>query len=130
MRKLFWMMLLVIGLSGCSLSALRQSAPTPLIHPSVNVTAKTIANAMQGDSFFSQYGQAVLNVYGTVAVVTAGSGQTASRIELETGLPTKVFCLTTSDTRQIKPGDTLTVRSADAARGDNAVLLNQCTILP
>lgn len=130
MRKLPGMLLLVIWLSGCSLSALRQPAPTPLIHPSVNVSARTIAKAMQEDSFFSQYGQDVLNVDGVVAGVTAGSGAGESRIQLVTYLPMKVICVTTADTSQIKTGDTIVVRSANAARGDSAVILNQCTIMP
>lgn len=128
MRKLSLILILLVSLTGCSLSALRQSTPTPKALPILRVTADDLARAMQQDSFFSEYGSAILQVHGTIASVTRAANN--AQIELKTSQVTKVICATTSDTSQLKAGDPITIQSSHGERGTGAVLLNECIVLP
>lgn len=127
MRKLILILALLICLTGCSLSALREHTPTPQVIPTLDVTPDDLARAMQGDSFFSEYGSAILHVQGIVASVTRAANN--AQITLKTSLSTKVICVTTGDTRQIQAGDPITIQSSQGARGTDAVILNNCTVL-
>ncbi len=126
---------LLTGLSACDL--LReprpgaQSSPTPNpAFPVVRVTADQVAQAMEQDEFFADYGQSRLLIQGTVSLVKRQDSDLI--IELETSVPTKVICDLGNYFGIIRVGSTVTVESAfpqrDASRQQSAVMLKNCTI--
>jgi len=96
--------------------------------PTVAVTADEIAAAMQEDRFFTDYGQALLVVRGTVkSVDEQGNDQL---IELGTNLTTSVLCVVGSRSVHVRVGESLSVtaRAQDAQRQRSAVMLQGCRI--
>ena len=92
MSRSRWFVVLAVGLATIVIAAVaswmlgRQHALTNLAF--VDVSASTAARAMQDDHFYSDYGDKVLVVHGTVASVqsTTGGHQIALRTDTAFGL--------------------------------------------
>jgi triacylglycerol esterase/lipase EstA (alpha/beta hydrolase family) len=92
MTRSRWIVVLVVGLAAAAIAAFaswtlgRQQALTNLAF--VDVSASTAARAMQDDHFYSDYGDKVLVVHGTVASVqnTTEGRQVALRTDPAFGL--------------------------------------------
>ena len=57
----------LMSLSGCE--NFRSPVPTPAPEPTLQLTANEVAEAMQDDSFFSNYGSSILLVRGEISSV-------------------------------------------------------------
>jgi hypothetical protein len=93
----------------------------------VRITADDAAHAMAGDTFYADYGQAILVIAGRVGEVTVTG--TNSRIALTTSTEAVVIC-ETFGAPDVKTGDAIVVRvrATDALRDDAGVLLRSCEI--
>jgi hypothetical protein len=109
---------LAILVAGCSLVATSPSGPTAYL------SADAVAQAMQDDQFFANYGGDTLLVSGVVGSITTESGSTT--VEFVTSIPTKVRCDLGAATTTAKVGDAITVRSDAGERQPSAVLLRNC----
>ena len=98
--------------------------PTPA---TVQVTAQEIAQAMQDDSFFSDYGGDILQVRGTVQGVMQSSG--GAVVTLGTSIPTVVRCHVDGNMPSLTAGTEITVESPEGQREDGAVGLLKCHVL-
>ena len=94
----------------------------------VRITAEDAARTMAADRFFSDYGEAILVINGTVGNV-APSGNNA-RIALTTSTAAVVIC-ETFGAPSVKTGDLIQVRvrASDALRDDAGVLLRNCELV-
>jgi hypothetical protein len=104
------------------------TVPSPSATPTiVRITADDAARAMAGDTFYSDYGQAILAISGRVSDVTVAGND--SRIALATSTAAVVIC-ETFGAPDVKAGDTIQVRvrATDALRDDAGVLLRSCEI--
>ena len=127
--------LLLLFLSACSW--LREPAPTPLPadrpnpdFPVVHVTADQVAQAMEQDRFYSDYGFTTLLIEGPVASVRRQG--TDLIVRLDTAFETKVVCNLGGYVGIVRAGTTITVRSVypqrDVSRQPLAVMIENCTI--
>jgi hypothetical protein len=92
------------------------------------VTPSQIANAMQGDYFFSSYRENTLIVQGTVLSVDRSNNDLV--VSLVSSSKFKALCDFGNSSPNIKAGETITVLSegAQAERQSNAVMLKDCVI--
>jgi hypothetical protein len=130
-RQLAWPgILALVMLSTPACSVLRQQIPTPTMDLArqVHVTADQIAQAMQEDHFYSDYGQNELVVQGTV--LSVDDQKNGTTISLATRVSTGVACELGKGATRVKAGDSITVsaRADQALREPNAVLLKNCSI--
>jgi len=135
MTRRRWWVVLAIGL-GCVVVAAaaswtlgRQRALGSLAF--VDVSAGDAAQSMQDDHFFSDYGDKILVVHGTVANVhAAGSGYAVS---LGTGTSFGLTCTVTSPAGVGQPaaGSVITVVApgGTAQRGPSSVDLPDCRVM-
>ena len=104
-------------------------APTPTL-PSAQVTADQVAQSMQDDQFFTDFGDTTLLIQGTVAAVEQQGSHT--RLKLATSLPINVVCDISPESPGVHVGELITVKSAnpprDASRDASSVLLNNCSL--
>lgn len=121
------------SLSACAF--LREPTPSPQpivtpIFPIVRVTADQIARAMEQDQFFSQYGESTLLIQGTILLVNQQDNH--FMVELDTTVPTKVWCDLGNHSSVVEAGDRITIQSAfpqrDALRQASALVLRNCSI--
>lgn len=107
-------------------TATRQFAQMTTLH----VTPDELAQAMQEDRFFADYGGYRLLVHGTVTAVH--EGRAGGAVELGTTGPTTVLCELDSQPPSMHPGETTTVSTLALAaqRGTHAVELQHCAITP
>jgi hypothetical protein len=102
--------------------------PSPSATPTiVRITADDAARAMAGDTFYADYGQAILVIAGRVGALTVTGNN--SRIALATSTAAVVIC-ETFGAPDVKTGDAIQVRvrATDALRDDAGVLLRSCEI--
>ncbi len=126
---------LLAGLSACSLlrespaAAQPGSTPNPAF-PVVHVTADQVAQAMEEDHFFADYGYTTLLIQGTVLSARRQAGDLV--ISLDTSVPTKVMCNLGNYAGIVQVGSTVTVQSVyperDASRQPSAVMIKNCSI--
>jgi hypothetical protein len=119
----------VIYLAACS--ALREPRRIPPLTATpaiVQVTADEIAQAMQEDRFFSDYGQNTLLVRGVLASLYWQNNVHVAA--LSTSIQTTVLCDLGSATTSVRPGNTITITApaADAQRASFAVMLRNCKV--
>ncbi len=130
-RRLAWLGglgLVLVGSTACA--ALRENIPTPTPAPAslMHVTADQIAQAMHEDHFYSDYGNNVLVILGTVLSVNQQNNDLT--VTLNTTPPTGVVCDLGKSTTLLEAGDavTVTARADQALREPDAVLLKNCSI--
>ena len=116
-----------VAVAACAAPSTTTASPSAK-PTTVRITADDAARAMAADRFFSDYGEAVLVIDGTVGDVTP-SGANA-RIALTTSTPAVVIC-ETFGAPAVKAGDMLQVRvrASDALRDDAGVLLRNCELV-
>jgi len=92
-------------------------------------TPDLLANAMEGDHFYSDYGKNTLIVQGVVASVNTQNGDTV--IGFKTSSTYQALCDLGTATSNAKIGDTVTVlaEGGTAERQSSAVLLTGCTTI-
>jgi hypothetical protein len=123
--------LLFLPLAGCGVFL--ASRPTPASVPTwppMQVTADQVAQAMQEDHFYEDYGQSSLFIHGTVSAVSAQNNDAI--VELASSIPTKVRCDLGHQAPAVHVGDPITVQAADpetdAIREPSAVLIKNCRL--
>ena len=134
MRLVRWVQLgatLVCVMSLAACNVLREPRRTPLPSPTpavVQVTADEIAQAMQEDHFFSDYGQNTLLVRGVLASLYWQDNIHIAA--LSTSIQTSVLCDLGTASPMVHPGNTITVTApaADAQRASFAVMLRNCRV--
>ncbi|MGI9147808.1 MAG: hypothetical protein ACR2IK_14865 [Chloroflexota bacterium] len=119
------------GLMACGSPAAQHASPDPTpTLPSVQVTADQVAQSMQDDQFFEQFGDTTLIIRGTVAAVDQQGSHT--RLKLATSLPLGVVCDTSPPSPAVNVGESITVESTnprrDASRDASSVVLNDCRL--
>ena len=92
------------------------------------VSADEIADAMEQDRFYADYGQVTLVVQGTVAAVHPR--ETATMVRLGTNASTKVLCEVAGQPPKVQVGDAVTVQApaASVQRNASMVVLKNCAI--
>jgi hypothetical protein len=115
-----------VTIAACAAPAAAVPSPSATL-TIVRITADAAARAMAGDTFYADYGQAILVIAGRVGEVTVTG--TNSRIALTTATAAVVIC-ETFGAPEVKTGDPILVRvrATDALRDDAGVLLRSCEI--
>ena len=118
---------MAVAVAGCAAPPATAPSPSPTA-TILRITADDAARAMNGDHFFSDYGQAILVISGRVGEV-APSGTNNTRIGLTTSSTAVVIC-EVFGAPAVKRGDTIQVRvrASDALRDDAGVLLRSCEV--
>jgi hypothetical protein len=115
-----------MSLSACE--NFRSPVPTPPPEPTVRVTAKEVAQAMQDDRFFSDYGSSILLVRGEISSVE--QQETFTVVALRTSSPEGVACeIAAGTTAPVGQMVTVRARSADAQRSGPTVVLHNCHLV-
>jgi hypothetical protein len=123
--------LALVGVVACAPPTGQQPTPAPLpTLPSAQVTADQVAQSMQDDQFFSDFGDTTLLIQGTVAAVEQQGSD--NRLRLATSLPIDVVCDTGTQSPAVHVGEIIIIKSAnprrDASRHGSSVLLNNCSL--
>ena len=124
-------LLVLVLVAGCGSQL--EVTPTPLPQPTfpvVHVNAADIAQAVQDDRFFSDYGRSDLLISGTVASVSQLDSDTV--VDLATGGLGAVRCDLGQASPAVYVGSSVTVESRDperdASRDGAALMLRQCRL--
>ena len=127
--SIVWPIMILLMFTSLAACGSRESSTAPQVTsatPVVHVTAEQIAQAMQDDRFFADYGNTTLVVQGIVSSVTQQNGDVI--IRLKTSGPMKVLCHLGNHLPKLTVGDTITVQSADPQRNGSAVGLWNCSV--
>jgi len=115
-----------MSLSACE--NFRSPVPTPPPEQTVQLTANEVAQAMQDDRFFSDYGSSILLVRGEISSVEQQG--TFTVVALRTGSPEEVACeIAAGATAPMGQMVTVRARSADAQRAGPTVVLHNCHLV-
>ncbi|MCL4561394.1 MAG: hypothetical protein M1281_12350 [Chloroflexi bacterium] len=123
---------LCVGVTACgSLRQIfREATPTPQPTTVEQVSADQIAQAMQADSFYSEYGSVDLLIQGVVSSIS--QKENGVIVEFKTSVPLKVQCDLGDQAVNFHPGDTITVRVANprenVARETGEIIMQDCAI--
>jgi hypothetical protein len=125
--------LALVGLVACAPAVTQQPTPTAAPAPTLptrQVTADQVAQSMQDDQFFTDFGDSTLLVEGTLAAIEQLGGHT--RLRLATSQAFDVVCDSGQQTPAVQVGQLITVKSAnprrDASRDAGSVLLANCSL--
>ncbi len=94
----------------------------------MQLTANEVAQAMQDDRFFSDYGSSILLVQGEISSVEQQG--TFTVVALRTDSPEEVACeIAAGSTAPVGQMVTVRARSADAQRSGPIVVLHDCHLV-